>query len=94
MSSATVGGATVANFIRDNFICQFIILYCLLSDNRTSYVNVHVRKLLNDYRIDDLKSNPYYAQGNGQAEAKKKTLLYILNRMISEEPKNGQNISH
>lgn len=48
----------------------------LLSDNGTSFVNVHVQDLLNDYGVDHVKSSSYYAQGNVQAKATTK-LYYV-----------------
>lgn len=37
--------------------------------------------------IKYVKSSPYYLHGNGQAEANNKPLIFVLNRIIWEEPK-------
>lgn len=82
-------GAAIVNFIRGNVICRFGITKHILSENGIPFVNDHVQQLLEEYIVDQVKSSPYYLQGNLQAEATNKTLLEILCRMV-EEPKCGQ----
>lgn len=52
---------------------------------------MHVRRLLDGYGIDHVKSSLYHLQESGQEEVTKKTLLRVLNRMINEEPKRWVN---
>ncbi|GLT30849.1 hypothetical protein SLA2020_056320 [Shorea laevis] len=58
-------GPTVSNFIKEDIICHFGIPHKIVSDNGTPFVNQHMRKLLDTYKIKHRKSTPYYPQGNG-----------------------------
>ncbi|GLU21491.1 hypothetical protein SLE2022_376250 [Rubroshorea leprosula] len=77
-------GLAVSNFIKEYIICRFGIPYKIVSDNGTSFIYQHVRRLLDTYKIKHRKSTPYYPQGNGQAEATNKSLLRILSKMVHE----------
>jgi transposase InsO family protein len=55
-------GAAVANFIREHIITHFGVLYKLVTDNGTPFINKDVREVLEHYRVN---STPYYPQGNG-----------------------------
>lgn len=61
--------AVVLNFIISNNYFPFSNPKRLLSNNDTSFLNVHARERFNAYKIDHMKSSPYYCQANGQAEA-------------------------
>lgn len=67
-------GATVANFIKTTSFVElaFLNFYFLI---RVIFINMHMRRLLNGYGIDHVKSSSYYPQGNDQAEAANKILL-------------------
>lgn len=43
-------------------------------------------------RIKLSHSTPYYAQGNGQAEASKKSLKAIIEKMIKDNPRTWHNM--
>ncbi|GKV10993.1 hypothetical protein SLEP1_g22282 [Rubroshorea leprosula] len=77
-------GPAVLNFIKEHIICHFGIPYKIVSGNGTPFVNQHVRKLLDTYKIKHWKSTPYYPKGNGQVEATNKSLLRILSKMVYE----------
>ncbi|GKU93206.1 hypothetical protein SLEP1_g6815 [Rubroshorea leprosula] len=78
-------GPTVSNFIKEYIICRFGIPYKIVSDNGTSFIYQHVRRLLDTCKIKHRKSTPYYPQGNGQVEAvTNKSLLRILSKMVHE----------
>ncbi|GLU21503.1 hypothetical protein SLE2022_376370 [Rubroshorea leprosula] len=74
----------VSNFIKEHIICHFGISYKIMSDNGTPFVNQHVQRLLDTYKIKHQKSTPYYPQGNSQAEATNKSFLRILRKMVHE----------
>ena len=75
-------GAAVASFIREHIITRFGILYKLISDNGTPFINKDVREVLEHYQVKHRRSTPYYPQGNGQAEATNKMLLRILSKIM------------
>ena len=45
-----------------------------------------------DYGIQRIKSTPFYAQANDQAEASNKVLIGILEKMLEENPKDWHRI--
>lgn len=55
-------GPAVANFIRDDIFCRFGIPKLILSDNVTPFINSYIRDLCEQYRVDHVKSVPYYPQ--------------------------------
>ena len=48
------------------------------------FVSKEVRKMLEFYQVKYHRSSPYYPQGNGQVEAKNKTLIKIISKMSQE----------
>ncbi|GLU03802.1 hypothetical protein SLE2022_209800 [Rubroshorea leprosula] len=53
-------GLAMSNFIKVCIIYRFGIPYKIVSDNGTPFVNQHVRRLLDTYKIKHRKSTPYY----------------------------------
>lgn len=63
MSRKRANSAVVANFTKDDIICWFGVPKCLLFDNGTSLVIMHMWELLNAYGIDHRKSSPFIFKG-------------------------------
>jgi hypothetical protein len=59
----------------------------LTTDQGTSFVSKEVREFAKLYKIKLLKSSPYYAQANGQAESSNKTLIKLIKKKIEENPR-------
>jgi hypothetical protein len=51
-----------------------------------------VREFVELYRIKLLNSSPYYAQANGQAESRNRTLISLIKNKISDHPKHWHKI--
>jgi hypothetical protein len=51
-----------------------------------------VREFAELYKIKLLKSSPYYAQANGQAESSNKTLIKLIKKMIEENPRRWHEV--
>jgi hypothetical protein len=51
-----------------------------------------VREFAELYRIKLLNSSPYYAQANGQAESSNRTLINLIKKKISDNPKHWHKI--
>jgi hypothetical protein len=51
-----------------------------------------VREFFELYRIKLLNSSPYYAQANGQAESSNMTLINLIKKKISDNPKHWHKI--
>ena len=45
-----------------------------------------------DYGIQLIRSTPFYAQANGQAEASNKVLINIMEKMLEDNPRDWHNI--
>jgi hypothetical protein len=81
-------GVAVANFIREHIITRFGIPYKLISDNGTPFINKDVQEVLEHYQVKHRRSTPYCPQGNGQAEATNRMLLWILSKMMFDYGNN------
>jgi hypothetical protein len=51
-----------------------------------------VREFAELYRIKLLNSSPYYAHANGQAESSNRTLINLIKKKISDNPKHWHKI--
>jgi hypothetical protein len=47
------------------------------------------REFTESMKIKLMKSSPYYAQANGQAEASNKVLIRIMKRRIEDNPRRS-----
>jgi transposase InsO family protein len=56
-------------------------------DQGTSFTSGQVREFANSYKIKLLNSSPYYAQANGQAKSRNKTLINLIKKKIEENPR-------
>ncbi|XP_042518579.1 uncharacterized protein LOC122092327 [Macadamia integrifolia] len=65
-------------FLKQGIIYRFGFLETITCDNGTVYSKEH--------RITIIHSTPYYAQGNGQAEASNKVLKANLAKVINDNP--------
>ncbi|KAK1683084.1 hypothetical protein QYE76_043932 [Lolium multiflorum] len=54
---------------------------------RLGFVSKEFRKFCEDMGIKLIRSSPYYAQANGQAEASNKSLIKLIKRKIDEYPR-------
>jgi hypothetical protein len=68
----------VIEFIIQHIIHRFGIPQTLTTGQGTSFVSKEVREFAKLYKIKLLKSSPYYAQANGQAESSNKTLIKLI----------------
>lgn len=75
-------GSFMANFIQDNIICRFGIPKHILYDNSTLFINIYLRELCKQYRVEYVKSILYSRHRNGQTEPIKKNVIKILSRMV------------
>jgi transposase InsO family protein len=68
----------VIKLITEHIIHRFSIHQTLTKDQGTSFMYKEVREIAKLYKIKLLKSSPYYAQTNGQAESSNKTLIKLI----------------
>jgi hypothetical protein len=77
MKSVTSNDAI--NFIKEHVIHRFGIPQTITTDE--------FRKFTADVGIKLIRSSPYYAQANGQAEASNQSLIKLIKRKIDERPR-------
>jgi hypothetical protein len=77
----------VVEFITEHIIHRFGIPQTLTTDQGAYFMSKEVREFVELYRIKLLNSSPYYAQTNGQAESSNRTLINLIKKKISDNPK-------
>jgi transposase InsO family protein len=82
----------VIEFITEHIIHRFSIPQTLTTDQGASFMSKEVREFAELYRIKLLNSSPYYAQANGQAESSNRTLINLIKKKISDNPKHWHKI--
>jgi hypothetical protein len=82
----------VIEFITEHIIHRFSIPQTLTTDQGTSFVSSQVRELIESYKIRFLNSSPYYAQANGQAESRNKTLIKLIKKKIEDNPRRWHEV--
>ncbi|KAK1612141.1 hypothetical protein QYE76_035814 [Lolium multiflorum] len=78
-----------AGFIRT---CIFGIPQTITTDGGSVFVSKEFRKFCEDMGIKLIRSSPYYAQANGQAEASNKSLIKLIKRKIDEYPRRWHEV--
>jgi hypothetical protein len=82
----------VIEFITEHIIHRFDIPQTLTTDQGSSFMSKEVHEFAELYRIKLLNSSPYYAQANGQAESSNRTLINLIKKKISDNPKHWHKI--
>jgi transposase InsO family protein len=77
----------VVNFIKEHVIHSFDIPQTITTDGGSVFISKEFRKFTVDMGIKLIRSSPYYAQANGQAEASNQSLIKLINRKIDEHPR-------
>ena len=77
----------VIQFIKEWIIHRFGIPQSITTDQGTMFTGDEMTYFAKDYAIQLIKSTPFYAQANRQAEASNKVLINILEKMLEDNPK-------
>jgi transposase InsO family protein len=77
----------VVNFIKEHVSHRFEIPQTITTDGGSVFISKEFRKFTADMGIKLIRSSPYYAQANGQAEASNQSLIKLINRKIDEHPR-------
>jgi hypothetical protein len=78
----------VIEFLTEHVIHWFGIPQTLTTDEETSFMSKEVQDFAELYNIKLLNSYSYYAQANGQAESSNRTLISIIKKNISDDPRH------
>ncbi|KAK1682013.1 hypothetical protein QYE76_042861 [Lolium multiflorum] len=87
-----VAASDVVDFVREHVIHRFGIPQTITTDGGSVFVSKEFRKFCEDMGIKLIRSSPYYAQANGQAEASNKSLIKLIKRKIDEHPRRWHEV--
>jgi transposase InsO family protein len=88
----TVTSKDVINFIKEHVIHRFGIPQTIMTDGGPVFISEEFRKFAADVGIKLIRSSPYYAQANGQAEASNQSLIKLIKRKINEHPRHWHEV--
>ena len=64
----------------------------ITTDGGSVFISEEFRKFADDMGIKLIRSSPYYAQANGQAEASNQSLIKLIKRKIDEYPRRWHEV--
>ena len=76
----TVASRDVISFVKEHIIYRFGIPQTITTDGGSVFISEEFRKFADDMGIKLIRSSPYYAQANGQAEASNQSLIKLIKR--------------
>jgi ribonuclease HI len=78
----SVASKDVINFVKEHVIHRFRIPQTITTDGGSVFILEEFKKFATDMGIKLIRSSPYYAQVNGQAEASNQSLIKLIKRKI------------
>ncbi|XP_043687615.1 uncharacterized protein YagA-like [Telopea speciosissima] len=87
MPMRTVTKTDVIQFLKTQIVHRFGLPETITCDNGLVFTGDQVLEFAASYGITITHSTPYYAQGNGQAEAINKVLKNFLTKIVEENPR-------
>jgi transposase InsO family protein len=88
----SVASKDVINFVKEHVIHRFGIPQTITTDGGSVFILEEFKKFATDMGIKLIKSSPYYAQVNGQAEASNQSLIKLIKRKIDEHPRRWHEV--
>jgi hypothetical protein len=88
----SVTSKDVVNFIKEDVIHRFGIPQTIMTDGGSVFISEEFRKFTAEVGIKLIRSSPYYAQANGQAEASNQSLIKLIKRKIDEHPRHWHKV--
>ena len=88
----SVASKDVINFVKEHVIHRFGIPQTITTDGGSVFVSHEFRKFCEDMGIKLIRSSPYYAQANGQAEASNQSLIKLIKRKVDEHPRRWHEV--
>ena len=82
----------VINFVKEDIIHRFGIPQTITTDGGSVFISQEFRKFADDMGFKLIRSSPYYAQANGQAEASNQSLIKLIKRKIDEYPRHWHEV--
>ncbi|KAK1682430.1 hypothetical protein QYE76_043278 [Lolium multiflorum] len=87
VSMKKVKSEDVINFVKEHVIHRFGIPQTITTDGGSVFISKEFIKFCDDMGIKLIRSSPYYAQANGQAEASNQSLIKLIKRKVDEHPR-------
>jgi hypothetical protein len=88
----SVTSKDVINFIKEHVIRRFGIPQTITTNGGSVFISEEFRKFAAEVGIKLIRSSPYYAQPNGQAEASNQSLIKLIKRKIDEHPRRWHEV--
>jgi transposase InsO family protein len=88
----SVASKDIINFVKGHVIHRFGISQTITTDGGSAFISEEFRKFATDMGIKLIRSSPYYAQANGQAEVSNKSLIKLIKRKIDEHPRRWHEV--
>jgi hypothetical protein len=88
----SVTSRDVINFVKEHVIHRFGIPQTITTDGGSVFISDEFKKFTADMGIKLIRSSPYYAQANGQAEASNQSLIKLIKRKIDEYPRRWHEV--
>jgi transposase InsO family protein len=82
----------VINFVKEHIIHRFGIPQTITTDGGSVFISEEFRKFATDMGIKLIRSSPYYAQANGQAEVSNQSLIKLIKRKIDGHPRHWHEV--
>src|SRR4026209_619954 len=80
------------SFVKEHIIHKFRIPQTITTDGGSVFISEEFRKFADDMGFKLIRSSPYYAQANGQAEASNQNLIKLIKRKIDEYPRRWHEV--
>jgi hypothetical protein len=88
----SVASKDIIYFVKEHVIHRFGILQTITTDGGLVFILEEFKKFTIDMGIKLIRSSPYYAQANGQAEASNQSLIQLIKRKIVEYPRRWHEV--
>jgi hypothetical protein len=88
----SVASKDVINFVKEHVIHRFGINQTITIDGGSVFISEEFKKFTANMGIKLIRSSPYYAQANGQAEASNQSLIKLIKRKIDEYPRRWHEV--
>jgi hypothetical protein len=88
----SVTSRDVISFFKEHVIHRFRIHQTITTDGGSVFISDEFKKFPTDMGIKLIRSSPYYAQANGQAEASNPSLIKLIKRKIDEYPRSWHEV--
>jgi transposase InsO family protein len=90
--SKKVKSEDVIEFVKEHVIHRFRIPQTITTEGGSVFVSKEMKKFCDDMGIKLIRSSPYYAQANGQAEASNQSLIKLIKRKVDEHPRRWHEV--